>query len=125
MTSNTHYYPCCKSFPLEIWDISLLFTHFSFNFSQLLQFRISHFLPFGGVASLKSAPLKVPQYIVYKMWFYFTNNFKRFETSPKHKLLSHYQSNYVKWLVHIVELTCFNIASIKLTVVNIYGIFGC
>ena len=59
------------------------------------------------------------------MWFYFTNNFKRFETSPKHKLLSPYQSSYVKWLVHIVELTCFKIASIKLTVVNIYGIFGC
>ena len=39
--------------------ISLLFTHFSFNFSQLLWFRISYFLPFGGMASLKSAPLKV------------------------------------------------------------------
>ena len=60
MTSNTHYYhPCWKSFHLEIWDISLLFTHFSLNFSQLLRFRISYFLPFGGLASLKRVLLKV------------------------------------------------------------------
>ena len=26
---------------------------------------------------------------------------------------------------YIVEPTCFNVASIRLTVVNIYGIFGC
>ena len=79
MTSNSHYYPCWRSFPLEIWDISLLFTHFSFNFSEFLLFRISYFLPFGGLASLKSAPLKVQalkityniQCIVYRMWFYF------------------------------------------------------
>ena len=46
VTSNTHN-PCWKSFHLEIWDISRLFTHFSLLFLALGS--ESHiFLPFAG-----------------------------------------------------------------------------
>ena len=132
MTSNTHYYiPAGSPFPWKFGTSHyfLPISHLTFPSSYCVQNLI--FFAFWGIGKSEKCPIKSTgtidhlQCIVYRMWFYFTNNFKTFETSPKRKLLSHYQSNYVKWLVHIVELTCFNIASIRLTVVNIYGIFGC
>ena len=47
MTSNTHN-PRWKSFHLEIWDISLLYTHFSLLF--LVLGSESHFFTFWGLA---------------------------------------------------------------------------
>ena len=112
MTSNTHYYiPAGSPFPWKFGTSHyfLPISHLTFPSSYCVQNLI--FFAFWGIGKSEKCPIKSTgtidhlQCIVYRMWFYFTNNFKTFETSPKRKLLSHYQSNYVKWLVHIYSGT--------------------